>query len=79
MQTDSLATNPSHARARTTPVVTLTEAFCAKAGPGEYQDQDCPALRFYVGPTGAKTFGGYKWSPTDKKALRKSFGTWTPT
>jgi len=56
--------------------------FCRDEQPGdklkEFQDKECPALRFYVGPTGVKSFGGYQWSGVDGKALRKSFGKWFP-
>ncbi|MDM0072011.1 tyrosine-type recombinase/integrase [Variovorax sp. J31P207] len=78
MTTDSLATQPSHARTRKGEPVHLTEVFCRDAGPGDYQDDECPALHFYVGPTGIKTFGGYKWSSVDGKALRISFKRWYP-
>lgn len=74
---DRLAT-PNHVRTRKGEPIHLIETFCRDAGPGDYQDDECPALHFYVGPTGIKTFGGYKWSPDDGKALRKSFGRWTP-
>lgn len=59
----------------------LSESLARTLPPGEYQDKEQKALRFYVSTTGVRSFGLYKWSPTAGKdgkgaPVRKSLGKW---
>ena len=53
----------------------LTEARVRDALPGEYADEIEPGLRLYVSLT-ARTWGLYKWSPVEKRPVKKSIGKW---
>lgn len=59
----------------TTLRVRLTEARVRDAAPGDYADEVEQGLVLYVSPT-ARTWGLYKWSPKDKRPVRKSIGRW---
>lgn len=48
-------------------VQALTERLARTLPPGEYQDKDTKALRFYVSDKGVRSFGVYKWSPAAGK------------
>jgi integrase len=55
--------------------IRLTEARVRDAKEGEYADEVEHGLMLYVSPT-ARTWGLYKWSPTEKRPIRKSIGRW---
>lgn len=55
--------------------IRLTEARVRDAKVGEYADEVEQGLVLYVSET-AKTWGLYKWSPTEKRPIRKSIGPW---
>jgi len=55
--------------------IRLTEARVRDALEGEYADEVEQGLMLYVSPT-ARTWGLYKWSPTEKRPIRKSIGRW---
>jgi integrase len=57
----------------TTPKLRFTEARVRELAPGTYADEVEHGLVLYVSST-AKTWGLYKWSPVDRRPIRKSLG-----
>jgi integrase len=56
--------------------IKLTEARVRDATEGEWADETEHGLTLYVGSTGKKSWGLYKWSPTLKRPVRKAIGPW---
>ena len=59
----------------TTSKLKFTEARVRDAAVGTYADEVEPGLMLYVSPT-ARTWGLYKWSPAERRPIKKSLGKW---
>jgi integrase len=55
--------------------IKLTEARVRDAAPGEYADEVEQGLMLYVSEK-SRTWGLYKWSPVEKRPIKKSIGPW---